>query len=166
MLQVRFAAGKLELRQDGGVKLNIENDAITVDAEAIRLELVEGVPGLTMVIDSRLGAKHDAQEVLASNGGAGTEMSEEQTGSGVVDHEESNSKRTLSEFIEEVLRDRGGPLPVAEIARAVLDKGYETSSENFANTVRTTLKRGELGTRGAKVKFIQLRDSSWALREQ
>ena len=50
---------------------------------------------------------------------------------------------TLRATMAEVLAEKGGPMSVAEIEAAVLDKGFKSTSDNFAQVVRTTLSRAE-----------------------
>jgi hypothetical protein len=62
---------------------------------------------------------------------------------------------SLNETMAEVLKTKGGPMKVAEIADAVLATGYKTNSANFRGIVNQTLiKDKRFASTGARGSYV------------
>lgn len=63
----------------------------------------------------------------------------------------------ISEAIEKLLFSVQKPLTAPEIAKELLARGYQTSSENFTNLVGVTVRRLE------KKKFVRDEQNRWSI---
>jgi hypothetical protein len=150
VLKIVIKADRVELLEEGRINMSLP-------ASQVQLEIERPIPGMTF----DLSTSSRGQAVLSD---AKPKIPRE-TLSRAINHQrffggarQIKVKRKAADYIEEVFRVEDRPLTTSELADLVPRvTGYDSSSSNLQNTLRTAMAREE-------EKFRQYDAYTWGLR--
>lgn len=136
MLKVKIGRNGVELYQEGGLNVSFSQDSLAIEADLINVEFDESLPGFAVQVDTSKAKLTPRSSPRSAP--------------------RRRNKKRVSDYAEEVFREQDQPLELSELSNHIINAGFQTDSENFANTVRTSLGR-------EPERFVQYDTYIWGL---